>query len=78
MSAWKRLASQIFRSVEQGCIPASLALVSITVWNHVGKLYMTVKLHVATRKLLMPTNTGIFCLSRNGARTGSGAMNSST
>lgn len=53
--------------------PASLALVSITVWNHVGKLYMTEKLHVATRKLLMPTRTGIFCFRRNGASTGSGA-----
>lgn len=54
--------------------PASLALVSRTVWNHVGKLYMTMKLHVATRKLLMPTSTGIFCFRREGARTGSTAM----
>lgn len=43
-----------------------------------GKKYMTEKLHVATRKLLMPTRTGIFCRSNDGANTGSGAMNSST
>lgn len=43
-----------------------------------GKKYMTEKLHVATRKLLMPTRTGIFCRSNEGASTGSGAMNSST
>lgn len=58
--------------------PASLALVSATVWNHIGKLYMTVKLHVATRKLLTPTSTGIFSANRKGARIGSGAMRSST
>lgn len=63
---------------DAGHAPASLALVSMTVWNQVGKLYMTVKLHVATRKLLMPTRTGIFCCSRNGASTGSGATYSST
>ena len=51
---------------------------SKTVWNHVGKLYMTVKLHVATRKLLMPTRTGIFSFSRNGAKIGSGAIHNST
>ena len=39
---------------------------------------MTVKLHVATRKLLTPTSTGIFCRSRNGASIGSGASASST
>lgn len=38
---------------------------------------MTEKLHVATRKLLMPTRTGIFCFSKNGASTGSGATKSS-
>ena len=58
-------------------VPASLALVSKTVWNHVGKLYMTVKLHVATKKLLMPTSTGIFCFRSEGARTGSTAIRSS-
>ena len=62
----------------KGYVPASLALVNMTVWNHVGKLYMTVKLQVATRKLLTPTNTGIFSLSRNGAKIGSGATLSST
>lgn len=39
---------------------------------------MMVKLQVATRKLLTPTSTGIFFLRRKGAKTGSGAMNSST
>ncbi len=58
-------------------VPASLALVSSTVWNHVGKLYITVKLQLATRKLLIPTRTGIFCFNRKGANTGSGATNSS-
>lgn len=38
---------------------------------------MTEKLHVATKKLLVATRTGIFFLSRKGARTGSGAMYSS-
>lgn len=55
-----------------------LALVKSTVWNHVGKLYMMVKLQVATRKLLIPTSTGIFLLRRKGARTGSGATYNST
>lgn len=45
----------------------------MTVWNQVGKKYIMVKLHIATRKLLSPTSTGIFCFRRNGARTGSGA-----
>ena len=35
---------------------------------------MIEKLHIATRKLDMPTKMGIFCLRRDGARTGSGAM----
>lgn len=50
----------------------------MTVWNHSGRKYITEKLHVATRKLDNPTSTGIFCLSRKGARTGSGAINIST
>ncbi len=62
---------------EQSDIPASLAFVKRTVWNHVGKLYMTEKLQVATRKLLVATSMGIFFLSRKGARTGSGAKYSS-
>ena len=68
----------MMRSIRSRYTPASLALVNITVWNHVGKLYMTVKLHVATRKLLTPTRTGMRSLSRNGARIGSGATRSST
>jgi hypothetical protein len=57
--------------------PASEALVSITVWNHIGKKYVMAKLQFATRKLLMPTSTGIFCFSRNGASIGSAAKRSS-
>ena len=30
-------------------------------------------MHIATRKLDVPTKRGIFCLRRDGARTGSGA-----
>jgi hypothetical protein len=59
-------------------LPAVDALVNITVWNHIGKKYVTAKLQVATRKLLSPTRTGIFCFKRNGAKTGSGAMYNST
>ena len=51
--------------------------VNITVWNQVGKKYMTEKLQKPTRKLLIPTKTGIFCLSRNGVNTGSTASFSS-
>jgi hypothetical protein len=58
--------------------PAMLAFVMATVWNHIGKKYMMLKLQVATRKLLSPTRTGIFCFSRNGAMTGSGEMKIST
>src|ERR1700722_12279642 len=36
------------------------------------------KLHIATKKLLVPTKTGIFCFRRDGARTGSVAMQIST
>jgi len=43
-----------------------------------GKKYMIEKLQVATRKLEMPTRTGILLSSRNGARIGSGATFSST
>ena len=35
---------------------------------------MIEKLHIATRKLDIPIKRGIFCLRREGARTGSGAM----
>ena len=38
---------------------------------------MTVKLHIETRKLDAPTKMGIFCLRRDGERTGSGAMKNS-
>ena len=38
---------------------------------------MMAKLHAATKKLESPTRTGIFCLSRTGVRTGSGATKSS-
>ena len=55
-------------------IPAVDALVKMTVWNHIGKKYMIEKLQIATRKLDIPTKSGIFCLRRDGARTGSGAM----
>ena len=51
--------------------PAVDALVSITVWNHIGKKYMMEKLQLATKKLDMPVRTGTFFLSRKGARTGS-------
>ena len=59
-------------------IPAVDALVNITVWNHIGKKYMIEKLQIETRKLDVPTKMGIFCLRRDGARTGSGAMKNST
>jgi len=39
---------------------------------------MIEKLHIETRKLDAPTKRGIFCLRRDGARTGSGAMKNST
>ena len=39
---------------------------------------MIEKLHIDTRTLDVPTNMGIFCLRRKGARTGSGAMKIST
>ena len=39
---------------------------------------MIEKLHIGTRKLDAPTKRGIFCLRRDGARTGSGAMKIST
>ena len=59
-------------------IPAVDALVNMTVWNHIGKKYMIEKLHIGTKKLDAPTKTGIFCLRRDGARTGSGATKIST
>lgn len=58
-------------------VPASDALVKGTVWNHMGKKYMIAKLQLATRKLLMPTKTGIFCFSKKGASMGSLATRSS-
>ena len=51
--------------------------VNITVWNHIGKKYMIEKLQNATRKLLIPTRTGILCLSKEVAKTGSMATFSS-
>jgi len=39
---------------------------------------MIEKLHIETRVLDVPTKRGIFCLRRDGARTGSGAMKNST
>ena len=38
---------------------------------------MIEKLHIATRKLDIPMKKGIFCLRREGARTGSGATKNS-
>lgn len=51
--------------------PASAALVSMTVWNHVGRLYMTAKLHIDTIKLAIPTSIGTFILTKAGGSTGS-------
>ena len=53
------------------------ALVNMTVWNHIGKKYITVKLQYATRRLDVPTRAGIFCRRRDGARTGSGDIKNS-
>ena len=58
--------------------PAVEADDNITVWNHIGKRYRVEKLQKATKKLLVPTSTGIFCLSKNGANTGSMASFNST
>ena len=57
--------------------PAVDAFVMGTVWNHIGKKYMMEKLHIATRKFEQPTSTGILCLSKNRAKTGSGEIKSS-
>jgi hypothetical protein len=57
--------------------PAVDALVNATVWNHIGKKYMIVKVQLATKKLLKPLRTGNFCFRRNGANTGSLATQSS-
>lgn len=59
-------------------LPAIEELVRATVWNHVGKVYIIVKLHMPTRKLLIPTRTGTFCFKRKGAKTGSKAKRIST
>lgn len=58
-------------------LPAVDAFVCMTVWNHIGKKYMMEKLQIATRKFEAPTRSGIFCTSKNGAITGSGATKSS-
>ena len=39
---------------------------------------MIEKLHIGTRMLDAPTKRGIFCLRREGERTGSGAKKNST
>jgi hypothetical protein len=49
----------------------------MTVWNHIGKKYVMEKLQRATRKFDAATRRGIFCLSKKGAMTGSGATKSS-
>lgn len=59
-------------------LPAMEALVIGTVWNHMGKKYMTEKLQMATRKLEIPTKTGILRRKRKGANIGSGATKIST
>lgn len=54
-------------------------LVRATVSNHIGKKYVTAKLQLETKKLLIPTRTGILCFRRKGANIGSGAkINSAT
>lgn len=62
---------------KQNRLPAIDAFVSITVWNHRGKKYMTAKLQFATRKFDALTRRGILCFKRNGAIIGSGAICSS-
>jgi hypothetical protein len=59
-------------------LPAIEALVIATVWNHIGKKYMIEKLQMATRKLEIPTKTGILRRKRKGANIGSGATKIST
>jgi hypothetical protein len=59
-------------------LPAKDALVIATVWNHIGKKYMIEKLQMATRKLEIPTKTGILRRKRKGANIGSGATKIST
>lgn len=59
-------------------LPAKDALVIATVWNHIGKKYMIEKLQIATRKLEIPTKTGILRRKRKGANIGSGATKIST
>lgn len=74
-----QFTSQPNSLIHRRCIsPAMDALVKDTVWNHMGKKYMTAKLHTETKKLLIPTKTGTRCLNRDGASTGSGAISSST
>ena len=69
---------QLANITQDNDLPAVEADVTMTVWNHIGKKQNTEKLHRPTRKLLIPTSTGIFCFKRNGARTGSGAIRNST
>lgn len=78
MKAYDRHIYIAMHVTKRGISPATAALVNATVWNHMGKKYMTEKLHRATRKLLIPTKTGTRCFSRDGASTGSGAISSST
>lgn len=58
--------------------PASLALVNMTVWNHVGRLYIMAKLHIETMKLATPTSMGTLEYTNRGGSTGSVAYRSST
>lgn len=59
VQAWN-IKSKLLQERVQWHAPAVEALVIATVWNHIGKKYITEKLHVATKKLEHPTNTGIF------------------
>ena len=50
----------------------------MTVWNHVGRLYMTAKLHIDTMKLATPTSIGTLMRTSTGGSTGSRAQRVST
>jgi len=54
-------------------LPAVDADDNMTVWNHVGKKYVTERLQTATRALLQPTRTGTFFVKKTGGKTGSTA-----
>lgn len=60
-------------STKMNHLPAVEAEDNMTVWNHVGKKYVTERLHTATSALLMPTRTGTFWHRRYGGRMGSTA-----